>query len=537
VKKLRRIALIVLGAVIALGAIVLLGVNLYVQSQGTQAKIQQELSQRLGASLKIRQMSVTPWGGLELSGITIAQNSGAIRAHFLEARTFRLRVRFLSLFSRRLVIKEVSLINPNVVWPQDAKGKWRLPGAREEEASASEPTRGKAQSPASAEAMAAKPGTPRTETALANMGASAQEPQKDRLARRTLPFPEAVGPEVRRVQIKNGNFSFLDRQRGLLGKFTGVDFRTNIRSGLTFRGDAKVAKVSFRDRFFLEQLESPLRYEPDVLELSKMSAHAGGGEITGYFAMQPEAQDSPFTARVSFRDVLADQIVTDAGGPKGTVQGKLAGDFEATGKTADPDALLGKGEIFLREGRVQQYSLLVLVGQILQIEELKELHLEQAEARYRVSPGLITIDALILRTPNIRLSASGTVTFDGNLKLDSQLAINDKIRSQLFKAIRQNFQPSNEPGYYALDFKVGGTIDRPGTNLIDRLVGRDLSNMINSLFGGGKTDRPRKKKKRAEAVAPAAPSPSGAAQTPSLETTPMPDEEQPPPTATPVSSP
>ncbi len=536
-KKLRRIALIVLGAVIALGAIVLLGVNLYVQSQGTQAKIQQELSQRLGASLKIRQMSVTPWGGLELSGITIAQNSGAIRAHFLEARTFRLRVRFLSLFSRRLVIKEVSLINPNVVWPQDAKGKWRLPGAREEEASASEPTRGKAQSPASAEAMAAKPGTPRTEARLAELGPSPQGAGENKLTNRAPQLPEAVGPEVRRVQIKNGNFSFLDRQRGLLGKFTGVDFRTNIRSGLTFRGDAKVAKVSFRDRFFLEQLESPLRYEPDVLELSKMSAHAGGGEITGYFAMQPEAQDSPFTARVSFRDVLADQIVTDAGGPKGTVQGKLAGDFEATGKTADPDALLGKGKIFLREGRVQQYSLLVLVGQILQIEELKELHLEQAEARYRVSPGLITIDALILRTPNIRLSASGTVTFDGNLKLDSQLAINDKIRSQLFKAIRQNFQPSNEPGYYALDFKVGGTIDRPGTNLIDRLVGRDLSNMINSLFGGGKTDRPRKKKKRAEAVAPAAPSPSGAAQTPSLETTPMPDEEQPPPTATPVSSP
>ncbi|PYI85063.1 MAG: hypothetical protein DMF09_06215 [Verrucomicrobia bacterium] len=255
-KKLRRIALIVLGAVIALGAIVLLGVNLYVQSQGTQAKIQQELSQRLGASLKIRQMSVTPWGGLELSGITIAQNSGATRTHFLEARTFRLRVRFLSLFSRRLVIKEVSLINPNVVWPQDAKGKWRLPGAREEEASASEPTSGKARSPASAEAMAAKPGTPRTETALANMGASAQEPQEDRLARRTLPFPEAVGPEVRRVQIKNGNFSFLDRQRGLLGKFTGVDFRTNIRSGLTFRGHSGIVSFSsnLNPRFATNQM-------------------------------------------------------------------------------------------------------------------------------------------------------------------------------------------------------------------------------------------------------------------------------------------
>ena len=76
-------------------------------------------------------MSVTPWGGLELSGITIAQTSSVGPRHFLEAKTFRLRVRFLSLFSRRLVIKEVSLINPNVVWPQDAEGKWRLPSSQE----------------------------------------------------------------------------------------------------------------------------------------------------------------------------------------------------------------------------------------------------------------------------------------------------------------------------------------------------------------------------------------------------------------------
>src|SRR5437588_12993965 len=114
-QKLRQIALILLGAIIALGAAVLLGVNLYVQSQGAQAKIQQELSRRLGSPLEIRSMSVTPWGGLELSGITIAQTSAVGPRHFLEAKTFRLRVRFLSLFSRRLVIKELSLINPNGV--------------------------------------------------------------------------------------------------------------------------------------------------------------------------------------------------------------------------------------------------------------------------------------------------------------------------------------------------------------------------------------------------------------------------------------
>src|SRR5207244_12397028 len=126
-RKLRLVVLIAFGTVIALGAILLIGVNLYVQSQATQAKIQQELSQRLGAALEIRRMSVTPWGGLELSGITIAQNSAVSRDHFLEARSFRLRVRFLSLFSRMLVIKAVLVVNTNEMCPQDARGQWRLP--------------------------------------------------------------------------------------------------------------------------------------------------------------------------------------------------------------------------------------------------------------------------------------------------------------------------------------------------------------------------------------------------------------------------
>ena len=522
-RKLRWIALIALGGVISLGAVALIGVNLYVQSQGAQAKIQQELSRRLGTALEIRRMSVTPWGGLELSGITIAQTSAASASHFLEARTFRLRVRFLSLFSRRLVIKEVSLISPKVVWLQDAQGKWKLPSSREEHA----PIVSRTQAPNISELPAAsESSSPSTSPVIPSTPAYLPSPPGATVEQFPKRQPRlAVAPEVQRVNIKSGDFSFLDRAGAMLASFTGVDFRTSIRSAEALRGDAKIARISLRNRFFLEQLQSPLRYEPDVLELSRVSARAGSGEINGYFAMQPEAEDSPFTTSVTFRNVLADQIVAEAGGPKGTVQGKLEGDFEASGKTADPDALIGKGAIFLRDGRVQQYSLLVLLGQILQIEELRELHLEQAEAKYHLSPGLVTIDELILRSPNIRLSASGTVAFDGKLNLDSQLAINERLRGQLFKAIRQNFKPIDEPGYFALDFQVGGSIDRPSTNLMDRLVGRDLSNMINSLFGAGKTERQKKKQKHAESLTPI-PSPSAASE-----------EAPPQPAATPVSSP
>jgi len=531
VRKLRRITIIAFAAVIGLGAVLLLGVNLYVQSQGAQAKIQQELSRRLGTRLEIRSMSVTPWGGLQLSGITIPQTSSAGPRHFLEAKTFQLRVRFLSLFSQRLVIKEVSLIKPKVVWPQDAEGKWRLPRSQEPPSPQISPKQAPSASRSQAESESVqKQAAPVVAATSTNLSSPAQVTLDNRPPRQQARL--AVAPEVRRVSIKDGNFTFLDQAGGLLASFTGVDFRTSIRSASALRGDTKIARISLRDRFFLEQLRSPLRYEPDVLELSKISARAANGEINGYFAMQPEAEDSPFTTSVKFRNVLADQIVENAGGPRGMVKGEFEGSFHASGKTADPNALAGSGEIFLRDGRVQQYSLLVLLGQILQIEELQELHLEQAEARYHLSPGLVRIDELILRSPNIRLTASGTVAYGGKLNLDSQLAINDRIRGQLFKAIRQNFQPINEPGYSAINFQVGGTIDRPSTNLMNQLVGRDLSGMLNSLFGG-KKDRSKKKKKQIEQATPATPD-AGSAMPASPSPSASPEEAVPQATATPT---
>ena len=185
-------------AVIALAGALLLGVNLYVQSQGTQAKIQQELSRRLGTKLQIRSMSVTPWGGLQLSGITIPQTSAVGSRHFLEAKTFRLRVRLLSLFSKRLVIKEVALVKPTVVWPQNAEGKWRLPGSQE------------AQSPPISTQSAATVGHLDTENApittnpmpvvpatSTNVSPPAEDALHNKPPRREPGF--AVAPEVRRV--------------------------------------------------------------------------------------------------------------------------------------------------------------------------------------------------------------------------------------------------------------------------------------------------------------------------------------------------
>jgi type II secretion system protein N len=514
VQRFARIILIVLGGLSIFAVVVLLGMNLYVQSQGTQARIREELSRRLGVTLHIQRTSVTPWGGLKLSGIAIPQAHGATEAstNFLEAKSFGLRVRIFSLFSRHLVVTNVSLIDPKVIWPQDQDGKWRLPGA--------EKTRFEAREEPGAAAEQSPTPSSTAEAVVSSKPAAATPSSLPPATNRKFTFV----PDIRLLKVAGGDFQFLDRSGNLAAAFEDVGFRSSIRNSVDLDGQVTVGRISLRNRFFLEELKSPLRYRPGELEFSKISAHAGGGDIVGRFSLQPQTTDSPFTVEVKFRKVPADRIIIEAGGPRGLVQGEIEGSLQAAGKAADPNALVGNGDILLKNGEVRQYSLLVALGQITQIEELKQLHLEQAEAKYHITPGLVTVDKLILRSPNIRLSATGTVSFNGRLHLDSRLAIDEKIRAQLFKPIRVNFQPISEPGYFAVDFQVGGTIGRPRSNLLKKVVGHDLEDFLGRLLGGKKE---RSKENKSGVVPPAesptpspVPSPAGegtaAAATPSF---------------------
>jgi type II secretion system protein N len=492
-----RLLLIGLGLIVGVALLILIGVNMYVQSRGTQARIQQELSQRLGTTLRIQRISVTPWAGLKLTGITIPQNQPGVSSDFLQAKSFRLRIRFSSLFGGHLVIKEISLINPEVVWAQNSDGKWRLPSMPQEPPAALPPEK-----PAPAEVPAAASPAAEQKVVVQEPLAKAAPPSPAQVENKPAPFT----PEVQRVNVVEARFRFLDEKLQSVATFEDVDFRSSFRTANDLRGNITIAKTSLRGRFFLQQLESPLSYDANELDFSQITARAGEGQISGHFTIQPQAEDSPFTVSIKFSEVQADKIITEAGGQLGTVTGRLEGHLDASGKTADPDALQGSGEITLHDGQVRQYSLLVALGQLLQIQELQQLKLDQAQVKYHITPGVVTIDELVFRSENIRLSATGTVSFDGKLQLESQLAVNEKMRSQLFRAIRDNFKPIDDPGYTAVNFQVSGTVGRPKTNLMDKLIGRDLkdlSSVITGLMGGGKTE---KKKKPADEPATAAPS-------------------------------
>ena len=160
-------------------------------------------------------------------------------------------------------------------------------------------------------------------------------------AERKSNAPPGFISEIHKVSLTGGNFRFLGRANESVANFEGVRFRASISDASALHGNARVTKVALRDRFFLEQLRSPLRYDENGLDLSQISAHVGSGDLSGRFSMQPETDESPFRVEMKFRGVQAAQIISEAGGPSGVLQGKLEGTLQTEGKTTDPDALSG----------------------------------------------------------------------------------------------------------------------------------------------------------------------------------------------------
>ena len=119
-----------------------------------------------------------------------------------------------------------------------------------------------------------------------------------------------------------------------------------------------------------------------------------------FFSVRPAEDNSPFHLNVQFKNLKADDVSDTMPAATGArSQANSTGTLDASGKAADQNGMTGSGEITLRNGKMQQYSLLVALGQILQIEELTQLQLDQAEAKYHLENGQVKVDDLVLRSP------------------------------------------------------------------------------------------------------------------------------------------
>ena len=469
-QKVSKAILIGLVAMLALVLIFVFGINLYIQSPGTQARIEAELSKALRVPLKITSTSITPTGRLRISGISIPGTS----TNFLEATSFTANYRPLALLSGKLLIRDMRVENPKVIWQQNADGKFQLP-------------------------------KPEEAAAVASSG-GAEKPKKTRAEKRADEHGERgrKGLEVvlEGFRVENGSFELLDVEQQHLATFTQVQMNYTTLTEQRVEGTLEVGRLVWADTLVLEDVRTPFLYTRGELAFDELTAALGGGALQGKFRIQPDLPDSPFTSSLSFENADVARLSKDAGWTPGQAAGNLSGAVDLHGNWKRVERVEGTGKLRLRNAQFRQFELLQTIGRVLQIQELSDLRLKEGRAEFHLESEKTFIDQLVLEAADLQLQATGVSRFDGKLDLDARLALSDRLFKQIPTFVRGNFVVA-EDGRRAIEFDITGKNNKPKTNLLDRVVGQKIGGqfeeLLSTIFGGATKREPKEEPKKTDA--------------------------------------
>ena len=465
--KLLKGFLIGAGVLLALAAVGVMAINLYVQSSGTQKRIEDALSSGLKAPVHLTSTTVTPWSGLKASGITVLQTPPAA-GNFLDAAGFTARFDWFALIHRHLDASEVSLDNPHVEWFQSATGRWEMPRAE------APPAPPKPEVPPEA--------TPAPRVTATPAASPGNQPAPAAPAATPGPEQRPWIITVHKLSVNGASFDFWDDKGIRVLQFAGVQFDcVNPRAAGT-EGSASCKYVSLRNRMFLSDLTTNWSFGDGAVKLFTFQTSVAGGQIHGDAQVLTQAKHNPFNVDAKFDGVSVDRLMVEGGEPGGEVTGTLKGWLDLNGNSGKSSSLNGSGHLELAGGKMQNIEILQLLGRGLQIPDLVEMNLKTAEVDARVVKGVIYVDKLLLQSQNLQLTGTGSIEIAGRMALNARLTVNRMIIQRLPAFILTYFKPADAPDSRYIDFNIGNTLGHPKTDLMENILHHRVQDQVSDLM-------------------------------------------------------
>jgi hypothetical protein len=460
VPKIAKRFLFVAAAIIAVIALVLLCINLYLQSGGVQQRIRSAAERALGSEVKIRSTSYTPWGGLNLRGLSVPDPTSAVGApqrNIVEAEGLRVRFPIMPLLQQRFEVTEALLIEPTLIARQAPDGNWILPLPR-----------------------------PR---------------QKDLEVPTESTGPSIKGPsfkaELKKLRLTEGTILFIDAKSRPVLSLDKVDMEARISPDQKAEGTFYVARMQVSNSLKPNKIGGPFTWDGKVLDLPAIKGFLAGGNLVGAYKLTTGSEPS-FTMSARLDGVLLKKLAEDAHVEPGKTDGKLQGSLELAGDPRNSDSLTGKGQFELLSATLRPMEFLVQLGTLMQIDELQLLRLHDAKMNFTVEDERVQINDLILKSENLIITGTGPIRFNGKLNIDARLLVNNKLQRQLKSVLGNNFVESEIPDYRQLPFTVTGKVDSPRTDLLDKITGLKLGNEVPGLLKNLLQAIPQPKKKSSD---------------------------------------
>ena len=469
-KRHTKVIFVVLAVLFAIVGIALLGAKTYVESAGTRTRIEAQLGRMLGLPLVISDVSLWPWSGLKISGVSVPGDEG----NFLEGATFRARCRFVPLLQSRLEIYGLRAENPKIVWREGADGKWTLP-------------------------LRAKPASdePKQEAEPIH-----EETPKEKKG-------EGFRVTVDGLKIANAEIELIDKEKKSVVKLTGVNIDYDVLTTERVEGSLRIDRVQW-GALPITQVHGPFKYTQDAVTLTPLEGTVAGGALKGSLSLQPKELGIPFHADLKLTAADVGKLMNETAWAPNQFFGRIDGSVEMHGKVRRLAKVEGTGALSLTGAKITGFEFFSTIAEGLRIPELADWRLGDSTAAIRLGEEKVFIDSLALNSPAVKVLASGLVRSNGRITVDARLALAEGTIQRLPDFVREFVVNAN--GESGIDFKVGGSLSKPKTDLLDKVSGkralRQVADVVGSLFGKKKKDEKPKDKKSDPAKATPPPLPA-----------------------------
>jgi uncharacterized protein involved in outer membrane biogenesis len=476
--------LIALGAIFLLWAATVLLANIYLQSESVQGRLRDSISRAAGMPAKIRQTYYTPWSGITLSGVTLLPPESS-NSPLLEAESLRASMSLFRLLGGQVVIDHIALESP-VLELRQATAQTPPPA---------EPTH----EPIPTESMEAVevplPGSTLVQTEIPPR----PSPSPDKPSAKTTP-----PVRIEAFAVNNGRAALLDSKGTKIIELDGIFLDAKPAGENHFAGTYRIERGvvwnSLRPRSFNGRFE----WDNGRLSLPDLKSTLAGGQLNGQLEWLPGGNFA-FTAQAEALELKT--LANDAGLEAEGSRGKLSAKIALAGLAGQPASYQGNAEASLAEARMEPIEIIRQLGEILRVEELKMFELRIAEAAFTIRDEKVLVDRLQLASENFMIDATGTTAFTGDLDLDARLHVNEKLRRDTRGLIGKNFKPSETEGYSHMPFSVTGTLARPKSDLLDKVVGlrlgQDVGGLLKNLLRMPQKQKPKPSPTPSPAASPA----------------------------------
>lgn len=463
--------LIAIGGLLLLWAAAILFINIYLQSEAVQARLRDAIAREVGSPAQIRQTYYTPWSGIAISGLTLPGVENSKRP-LLEIQKIQVGVNFFALLQGRLIVKNLDLLSPSFAFRESPKPQ---------------PTPPEEVAPDVA-ILLPMDHLPQSGSGLVQT----QIPSSSGKPRAAMP-----PAQIQAFRVEDGRAVFFDPKGAKTLELTGVFIQAQPDGKNKFKGTYRIDSGVLWNSISPRKFEGTFEWDAGHLSLPDIQANLGDGRLSGQLEW---LQDKSFVLAAMIKNASLQKLASDAGMDAKGTQGLFNAKLALQGTAGQPETFAGTAEVNLLEARMEPIELIRQLGELLRVDELRLLTLKNAEAKFSIANNQVVVESLLLASENLMIDAVGSAGLNGNLDLQARLHVNEKLRKETRGLIGKNFQPSETEGYAHMPFSITGSLSRPKSDLLDKMVGlrigQDVGGLLKNLL---RTPQKPKNKPAAEA--------------------------------------